>query len=116
MSPDRQLNLQDLTSNGSLHVQIKTLRLNGQTTVNLFEKLFHMVTKLTTKATQLQSDNAVLEAQISELQDILSTKSCHTEAAAGTVPQTWSHVIQRHPGKQSTTGKEREYKKKAPGI
>jgi len=82
----------------------------GKTTINLVEKLLLMVTNLTTKFTQLQSDNTVLKAQISELQDILSTKSCHTEAAARTVLQTWSHIIQRHPGKQSTSkGKECKY-------
>lgn len=82
----------------------------GKTTINLVEKLLLMVTNLTTKITQLQSDNTVLKAQISELHDILSTKSCHTEAAAGTVLQTWSHVIQRHRDKQSkSTGKEYEY-------
>jgi cell division protein FtsB len=58
---------------------------HGQTTINLGEKFLLMVTNLTTKVTQLQSDNTVLKAQISKLQDILSTKSCHTEAAAGTL-------------------------------
>ena len=69
------------TSNESLSVQIETLRLNGQTTVILAEKLLAVVTNLTAEVTQLKSDNAVLEVQICELQDLLSTKSCHMEAA-----------------------------------
>jgi hypothetical protein len=76
--------LPELTSNGFLNVQIEKLRLNGQTTIDLVE-ILAMVTNLTTKVTQLQSDNTVLKAQISELQDILSTKSCHTKPAAGTL-------------------------------
>jgi hypothetical protein len=82
--PERQLNLPELTSNESLSVQIEILRLTGQTTVNLVEKLLAMVTKLTAEVTQLRSDNAVLQVQICELEDLLFTKSCHMEAAAGT--------------------------------
>jgi len=82
--PERQLNLPELTSNEFLSVQIETLRITGQTTVNLVEKLLGMVTKLTSEVTQLRSDNAVLQVQICELQNLLSTKSCHMEAAART--------------------------------
>ena len=81
---ERQLNLPELTSNESLSVQIEILRLTGQTTVNLVEKLVAMVTKLTAEVTQLRRDNAVLQVQICELQDLLSTESCHMEAAAWT--------------------------------
>jgi hypothetical protein len=60
ISPDRQLSLPELPSNGSpLHVQIETLRLNGQATINLVEKLLLVVTNLTTKVTQLKSDNSL---------------------------------------------------------
>jgi hypothetical protein len=67
-----------------LSVQIETVRLNGQITMKLVEKLLVMVTKLTADVTQLRSDNAVLQIQICELEDLLLTKSCHMEAAAGT--------------------------------
>jgi hypothetical protein len=70
------------------------MRLNGQTTINLVRKLLFMVTNLTTKVSQLQSDNTILKAQISELQDIRSTKSCHTEAAVvilSSKPRAMSH-------------------------
>ena len=82
--PERQLNLSELTSNESLSVQIETLRIAGQTTINLVEKLLAMVTNLTAEVTQLRSDNAVLQIQLCELEDLLSTMSCHMEAAAGT--------------------------------
>ena len=84
ISPESRLNLPELTSNEYLRVQIETVRLNGQTTVNLVEKLLAVVTKLTAEVTQLRSDNAVLKVQIGELQNLLSTKLCHMEAAAGT--------------------------------
>jgi len=71
-------------SNEFLNVQIETLRIAGQTTVNLVEKLLAMVTNLTAELTHLRSFNAVLQVQICELQNLLSTKSCHMEAAAGT--------------------------------
>ena len=82
--PGRQLNLPELTSNEFLSVQIETLRLTGQTTVNLVEKLLAMVTNLTAEVTQLRNDNAVLQIQLCELEDLLFTKSCHIEAAFGT--------------------------------
>ena len=82
--PGRQLNLPELTSNEFLSVQIETLRLTGQTTVNLVEKLLVMVTNLTAEVTQLRNDNAVLQIQLCELEDLLFIKSCHIEAAFGT--------------------------------
>jgi hypothetical protein len=82
--PERQLNLPELTSNESLSVQIETLRITGQATINLVEKVLVMVTKLTAEVTQLRSDNAVLQIQLCELEDLLSTMSCHMEAAAET--------------------------------
>jgi hypothetical protein len=78
--PERKLNLPELTSNESLGVQIETLRI----TINLVEKLLAMVTKLTAEVTQLRSDNAVLQIQLCEIEDLLSTMSCHMEASAGT--------------------------------
>jgi hypothetical protein len=83
ISPERELHLPELTSNESLSVQIETVRLNGQTTINLVEKLLAVVTNLTAEVVQVRSDNAVLKVQICELQDLLSTKSCHMKAAAG---------------------------------
>jgi len=83
--PERQLNLPELTSNESLSVQIETLRITGQTTINLVEKLLAMTTNLTAEVTQLKTDNAVLKVHISELQDLLSATSCHMEKAAGTL-------------------------------
>jgi hypothetical protein len=82
--PGRLLNLPELTSNEFLSVQIETLRLAGQTTINLVEKLLAMVTNLTAEVTQLRNDNAVLQIQLCELEDLLFTMSCHMEAAAGT--------------------------------
>jgi hypothetical protein len=82
---ERQLNLPELTSNESPSVQTETVRLNGQTTINLVEKLLAMTTNLTFEVSQLKSDNAVLKVQISELQDLLSVELCHMEAAAGTM-------------------------------
>jgi len=82
--PARQLSLPELTSNEFLSIKIETLRITGQTTINLVKKLLAMVTNLTAVVTQLRSDNAVLQVQICELQNLLSTKSCHMEAAAGT--------------------------------
>lgn len=67
-----------------LSVQFETVRLNGQITIKLVENLLAMVTNLTAEVTQLRSDNAVLQIQICELEDILLTNSCHMEAAAGT--------------------------------
>jgi uncharacterized protein YunC (DUF1805 family) len=83
--PERQLNLPELTNNESLSVQTETVRLTGQATINLVEKLLAMITNLTVEVTQLKSDNAVLKVQISELQDLLSVELCHMEAAAGTM-------------------------------
>jgi hypothetical protein len=83
ISPERELSLPELTSNESLSVQIGTVRLNGQTTINLVGKLLSMVINLTAEFTQLKSDNALLAVQICELQD-LSTLLCHMDAAAGT--------------------------------
>ena len=83
--PERQLNLPELTSNESFSVQTETVRLNGQTTINLVEKLLAMTTNLTVEVTQLKSDNVVLKVQISELQDLLSVELCHMEEAAGTM-------------------------------
>jgi hypothetical protein len=82
--PKRQLNLPEIRSNESLRFQIETLRITGQTTLNLVEKLLAMVTNLTAEVTQLRSDNAVLQIQLCELEDLLFTKTCHMEAAAGT--------------------------------
>jgi hypothetical protein len=44
--PERELNLPELTSNRSLSAQIEIVRLNGQTTINLVEKLPPMFTNL----------------------------------------------------------------------
>jgi hypothetical protein len=52
--PERQLNLPELTSNESLSVQTETVRLNGQTTINLVEKLLAMTTNLTAEVIQLR--------------------------------------------------------------
>jgi hypothetical protein len=76
--PGRQL------SNEFLSAQIETLRITGQTTVNLVEKLLVMVTNLTAEVTQLRNDKAVLQIQLCELENLLFTKSCHMEAASGT--------------------------------
>jgi hypothetical protein len=84
ISLERELNPPELVSSESFSVQIETVRLKGQTTINLVEKLLAMVTNLTAKATPLQSDKAVLEVQICEMQDLLSAKSCHMEPAVGT--------------------------------
>jgi hypothetical protein len=81
--PERELDLPELTSDESLSVQIETVQLNGQTTINLVEKLLAMVTNLTAEVTKLMSDSAVLKVQICEVQELLSTKSCHVETAAG---------------------------------
>lgn len=83
--PERQLNLPELTSNESLSVQIETVRLNGQNTINLVETPLAMTTNLIAEVTQLKTDNAVLRFQISELQDPLSAELCHVETAAGTM-------------------------------
>jgi len=50
----RQLNLPELTSNESLSVQTETVRLNGQTTINLVEKLLAMTTNLTPRLLNLR--------------------------------------------------------------
>jgi hypothetical protein len=70
ISAVRKLNLSELTSNESVSVRIETVRLNGQTTINLVEKLLAMATNLTAEFTQLKCDNAVLEVQICKLQDL----------------------------------------------
>jgi hypothetical protein len=82
ISPVRELNVPEFTSNESLSVQIEAVRFNWQTTINLVEKLLAVVSNLTAEVTQFKSDNAVLKVQICELQDLLSTKSCHMVAAA----------------------------------
>jgi hypothetical protein len=82
---ERQLNLPKLTSNESLTVQTETVRLNGQNTINLVEKLLAMTTNFTAEVTQLKTDNAVLKVHISELQDLLSALLCHMEAAVETM-------------------------------
>jgi hypothetical protein len=56
------------------------VRINGQTIINLVEKLLSVVTNLTTEV-----NDAILEVQISNLQDLLTTQSSHMEAAAATV-------------------------------
>jgi uncharacterized protein YunC (DUF1805 family) len=81
--PERQLNLSELTSNASLTVQTETVRLNGQNTINVVEKLLAMTTNLTAEVTQLKTDNAVLKVHVSELQDLLSAQLCHLGAAVG---------------------------------
>jgi hypothetical protein len=48
LSPEGQLNLP-----GSLSLQNETLRLNGQTTIHLVEKLLVMITTLTAEVTHL---------------------------------------------------------------
>lgn len=63
-----------------------------------------MVTNSTAELTQLKIDNAVLKGQISELQDLLSTKPCNVEAVAKEfVLQTRRRVVQRRTSKQSTS-------------
>ena len=47
ISPDRQLNLPQLTSNESLSFRTEAVRPNGQTTINLVEKLLAVATNLT---------------------------------------------------------------------
>jgi hypothetical protein len=84
ISPERQLNLPEITSIESLSVQIETVRLNGQTAIGLVEKLLAMVTNLTAEVSQLKTDKAVLKQQMCELQDLLSAKPCYTYGAAGT--------------------------------
>jgi hypothetical protein len=84
ISLERPLNVPELTSNESLSVQIETVRLSGQTAISWVEKLLAMVTNLTAEVSQLKTDNAVLKDQMCELQYLLSAKSCHMNAAAGT--------------------------------
>jgi hypothetical protein len=85
ISPEKELNFPELTSNEPLSVQTETVRLSGQTAINSFEKLLALATKLTAEFTQLKSDNAVLKFQICEPQDLLPTKSYHMEAATATL-------------------------------
>jgi hypothetical protein len=60
ISPERELLLPELTYSESLSVQIETVRLNGQTTIALVEKIMSMVTDLTSEVARLKSDNASL--------------------------------------------------------
>jgi hypothetical protein len=64
ISPERQLNLPEITSNESLCVQIGTVRLSGQTAISLVEKRLAMFTNLTAEVSELKTDNAFLKEQM----------------------------------------------------
>jgi len=72
------------------------------------------LTNSTVELTQLKIDNAVLKGQISELQDLLSTKPCNMKAVAKEfVLQTRRRVVLRRTSMQSTSkGEEFECIKK----
>jgi hypothetical protein len=99
ISPDRQLNLQELKSNEPLGVQTEILRPTGQT--NLFGwKHLAMVTDLTAEVTQIEWQCCLGRQYVS-----LNCKafcpqrptSCHSEAAAGTFPPNQKSCHKRNP-------------------
>jgi hypothetical protein len=47
ISPERQLILPSVCNKDSIRVQIKTVRLNGQSTIEMLESLLSMVSKVT---------------------------------------------------------------------
>jgi len=78
--------------------------------VNLVENLLAKVTEVNAEFAQIKSDNAVLKIQICKLRDILSTNSCHMEAAAGTTSSksgvmSYQDVIasNQHPSARNTS-------------
>jgi hypothetical protein len=66
VSPERQLIFPPVCNKDSISVQIETVCLNGQSTIQMLVSLLGMVSKLTEEVTHLK-DNADIECQIKDL-------------------------------------------------
>jgi hypothetical protein len=79
----REILVRELACSETLAVHTETVRLSGQCTIALVEKLVSVVTDLTTEVARLKSGNAILKTQISDLLELFSSRSGHLEAAVG---------------------------------
>jgi hypothetical protein len=76
VSPDTELSLPSIIISELHSVQTETVRLTGQVTLNVVEKLCTMGIILSSKGAQLKGDNAALKTELNGIEglpDILSS-------------------------------------------
>ncbi|KDR13047.1 hypothetical protein L798_13280 [Zootermopsis nevadensis] len=97
ISPERQpvLPCPDINSIDTLSVQLETVRLNRQTTIDMLQILVDMVGKLSEEVTLLKSENLDMRRKIMDLKgpsdrtpvrSLPSAAECYSEVAVARLP------------------------------